>query len=118
VLVTAQGRVKLFDFGLADALAQAQGTVGTLAYRAPEVLRGKPAGQIADLYAVGVMAYQLLVGCHPFDAHRPAQLMASILPAAPDLSPLENGGLAAALARWLAKDRTNVSPTQTRSSAP
>ncbi len=102
VLVTVQGRVKLLDFGLAGALAQS--TTGTLAYMAPEVLRGDTAGQAADLYAVGVIAYQLLVGRHPFETRHPTQLLAGILYAAPDLSGLANPHLAAVLARWLAKD--------------
>ena len=106
VLVTAQGQVKLLDFGLAGALAQAQGAAGTLAYMAPEVLRGKTADQAADLYAVGVMAYQLLLGRHPFDTRYPTQLLAGILYAAPDLSGMDNPHLAALLARSLAKDPT------------
>lgn len=104
VLVTAQGQVKLLDFGLADVLAGTQGAAGTLAYMAPEVLRGQPASQAADLYAVGVMAYQLLVGRHPFDTRHPTRLMAGILQAAPDLSPVADPRLAAVLSRWLAKD--------------
>ncbi len=104
VLVTAQGQVKLLDLGLANLIAGAQGAAGTLAYMAPEVLRGQPAGQSADLHAAGVMAYQLLVGRHPFDTHHPAHLMAGILHEVPDLSPVEDPRLAAVLARWLAKD--------------
>jgi len=104
VLVTGHDQVRLLDFGLADALAHAQGARGALAYTAPEVLRGGPASRAADLYAVGVMAYQLFVGRHPFDTRHPAHLMAGILHAVPDLTGMPNRHLAAVLARWLAKD--------------
>jgi tetratricopeptide (TPR) repeat protein len=118
VLVTAGplegawGQAKVLDFGLSAALAthprkgveQAHGTVGTLAYMAPEVLDQEPVSRASDLYAVGVMAYQLLLGRYPFDRRSTVRLAASILSADPDLSMLENQQLVAVLARWLAKD--------------
>lgn len=71
------GVVKVLDFGLSMDVNQATGTVGTLAYMPPEVLFGHPAGRASDLYAVGVMAYELMAGRHPF-----------INPDDPDSSPL------------------------------
>jgi len=65
VLVSGQ-RVKVLDFGLAAFAGQILPTSGTLAYMAPEVVRGEPATLAADLYAVGVLAYELLAGWHPF----------------------------------------------------
>lgn len=58
--------VKLVDFGLATVAGQGTPPSGTLAYMAPELLRGQPAAPAADLYAVGVLAYELLAGWHPF----------------------------------------------------
>ena len=63
--------VKLFDFGLAlmreeEALTAAGDIPGTLAYISPERLRGEPAGPSADVWAVGVMLWEALVGVHPF----------------------------------------------------
>ncbi len=65
VLVIGQ-RVKVLDFGLAAFAGQTLPTSGTLAYMAPEVVRGEPATLAADLYAVGVLAYELIAGWHPF----------------------------------------------------
>lgn len=65
VLVSGQ-TVKVLDFGLATMAGQASQTSGTLGYMAPELLLGQPASVASDLYAVGVMAYEILVGWHPF----------------------------------------------------
>ncbi|HYH27732.1 MAG TPA: Stk1 family PASTA domain-containing Ser/Thr kinase [Actinomycetota bacterium] len=72
VLVTPEGVVKMADFGLARALAEsrvttAPGTVtGTVQYLAPEQIEGEPADQRTDLYATGIVLYELLVGRVPF----------------------------------------------------
>ena len=77
ILVTAEGRVKLTDFGIAKAynaalsgsfLTVAGTTVGTPKYMAPEQGTGKKLGPGTDLYAVGVVAYEMLVGRVPFDS--------------------------------------------------
>jgi len=71
VLVTG-GLVKVLDFGLSlDNMAKSplleKGTFGTLAYMAPELLGGQPASYAADLYAAGMIAYELFAGQHPFN---------------------------------------------------
>ena len=72
VLVTPEGQVKVADFGLARAYAearvtQAPGTVtGTVQYLAPEQIQGEPADPRTDLYSLGVVAYELLTGEVPF----------------------------------------------------
>ena len=65
--------VKLADFGIAKAAEQSDITkvgsvVGTAAYLSPEQARGEPAGPASDLYALGVVSYQLLAGRLPFEA--------------------------------------------------
>jgi serine/threonine protein kinase len=63
-------RLKLLDFGLAQEREKGEGAppqvAGTLGYIAPEVLCGQPVSEAADLYAVGVLAYELIAGRHPF----------------------------------------------------
>jgi eukaryotic-like serine/threonine-protein kinase len=71
LMVTRDGVVKVADFGLARAFADAQiteaGTVtGTVQYLAPEQLQGEPADPRTDLYALGVVAFELLTGRLPF----------------------------------------------------
>lgn len=60
----------LSDFGIARAVEGAAGTdlVGTPTYVAPELVAGRPPGPPVDIYALGVTAYQLLVGSPPFSA--------------------------------------------------
>ncbi|MEX0833896.1 MAG: Stk1 family PASTA domain-containing Ser/Thr kinase [Actinomycetota bacterium] len=77
ILVTPQGVAKVTDFGLARAYAearvtQAPGTVtGTAQYLAPEQIRGEAAGPEADVYALGVVGFELLTGRVPFSGETP-----------------------------------------------
>ncbi|HEX2031200.1 MAG TPA: Stk1 family PASTA domain-containing Ser/Thr kinase [Actinomycetota bacterium] len=72
VMLTTDGGVKVADFGLARALADsrishAPGTVtGTVQYLAPEQIEGEPADRRTDLYATGIVLYELLTGVVPF----------------------------------------------------
>jgi serine/threonine protein kinase len=73
LLRAREGEVKLADFGIAKATEQSSITqvgsvLGTAAYLAPEQARGEEAGPRADLYALGVVAYQLLSGRLPYEA--------------------------------------------------
>lgn len=86
VLVT-NGQAKVLDFGLAVAREQASGFVGTLAYMAPEVVKGEPHSEASDLYAVGVIAYEIFAGHHPFKIKTDLNhLIADICNVPPDLS--------------------------------
>jgi len=68
------GTVKLADFGIAKALheessiTQVGSVLGTAAYLAPEQAHGEPAGPPADIYALGVVTYQVLSGRLPYEA--------------------------------------------------
>ena len=73
LLRSREGQVKLADFGIAKATEQSSITqvgsvLGTAAYLAPEQARGEDAGPSADIYALGVVAYQLFSGRLPYDA--------------------------------------------------
>jgi serine/threonine protein kinase len=73
LLRSREGEVKLADFGIAKATEQSSITqvgsvLGTAAYLAPEQARGEEAGPRADLYALGVVSYQLIAGRLPYEA--------------------------------------------------
>jgi serine/threonine protein kinase len=73
LLRSSEGEVKLADFGIAKATEQSSITqvgsvLGTAAYLAPEQARGEEAGPSADLYALGVVTYQLISGRLPYEA--------------------------------------------------
>lgn len=92
VLVTDDGMVKVLDFGLAGDTDQAKSeqAAGTLAYIAPELLMGGEVSQASDLYAVGIMAYEVLAGRHPFFDDNVSSLINAVLMSEPDLSILED----------------------------
>ena len=81
LMVTADGKIKLADFGIAKdldatALTATGRTLGTAAYMSPEQIRGTPAvSHKTDLYALGVVLYQMLVGKAPFEGTTPVVLM-------------------------------------------
>lgn len=95
----ASGQVKIADFGVArddDASATRTGlTLGTPAYMAPEQLAGAPANAASDVYALGVMLFELLCGRRPHQAATLGELLkataseapASLAALRPDLPP-------------------------------
>lgn len=84
---------------------------GTLAYLAPELLSGAPPTESSDLFALGVLAYELLGGVHPFDTSTPTRLRTSLLQAAPDVGSLDvPPRLRQLVAALLAKDPAQRPP--------
>ena len=74
VLLADNGDIKLMDFGLAkpakgdDDLTQSGATVGSFRYMAPEQILNQPIDERTDLYAFGILLYQMVTGKLPFDA--------------------------------------------------
>jgi hypothetical protein len=106
-MLVADGRVRLLDFGLVVLASQQRDNdaFGTLQYLAPEVLDRAPYTESADLYSLGVIAYELLVGQHPFVAETVQRFLKQVFSAPPDLSALaDTPALAQVLGQLLDKD--------------
>jgi eukaryotic-like serine/threonine-protein kinase len=107
--------VKLADFGIAKAAEQSDITkvgsvLGTAAYLSPEQARGEPAGPASDLYALGVVSYQLMAGRLPYEAASLTDLArlqeSGPPPRLDDLNPEVPSALADAVMRALHRDPT------------
>ncbi len=129
-ILLSGGTAVVTDFGIAKALSasrtigdggagttsasltQAGGSIGTPAYMAPEQAIGADVDQRADIYAWGVLAYELLTGAHPFAGKaNAAQMIAAHLSEAPVPLTQRNAALSASLSdlvlRCLEKDATH-----------
>jgi serine/threonine-protein kinase len=120
VIVTPEGRAKVLDFGLAKPLVEAESeattltaapltaqgaVVGTLAYMAPEQLKGRRADARSDVWALGVVLYEMASGVRPFAGKTGYELSSAILNHPPPPLPADvPPPLAAVIERCLAKD--------------
>ncbi len=106
ILISLQGRTKVLDFGLAqrvephvvdrttqsfEPLSESGALAGTLAYMAPEQLRGQPATARSDVWSLGVLLYELSSGRRPYGGETPFTLTASILGMNRTRCPIECG---------------------------
>jgi len=112
IIVTAEGRAKIMDFGIAK-LALAEATVpgyvmGTPAYMSPEQINGKPLDGRSDLFSLGVIAFWLLTGEKPFDGDTVTEICVQITSKEPRHASELSGSLSSdydyLLKRALAKD--------------
>lgn len=79
--------IRVLDFGLAVPQNEAQGIAGTIAYIAPEVFMGSPYQISADLFSVGVIAFEMFAAHHPFEnPDDMSSVITRILYHAPDYS--------------------------------
>jgi serine/threonine protein kinase/Tol biopolymer transport system component len=100
LFLTRDGRVKILDFGLAkliqtegdeqrahpdqptvsaEGLTGSDARLGTVGYMAPEQVRGQPVGPHTDIFALGIVLYEMLVGTLPFQRDTPAETLTAIL---------------------------------------
>src|SRR6266849_6546849 len=122
VKLTADGNVKILDFGLAKALDSPtqqgnpsisptltlEGTragliLGTAAYMAPEQARGAVVDKRADIWAFGVVLYEMLTGKQPFAGPTVSDTLAAVLKSEPDLTQVPPQARRL-LRQWLEKD--------------
>ncbi len=80
LLVTALGEVKVTDFGIARVLGTARQTrtgklIGTLEYMSPEQVRGKESDARSDVYALGILLYEMVTGRVPFNCDSDFELI-------------------------------------------
>jgi serine/threonine protein kinase/Tfp pilus assembly protein PilF len=121
--LTAEGRLKILDFGLAkrfdevaqetvtQSISEPGGAAGTLAYMAPEQLKGEKVDRRADLWAAGVVLYELATGQRPFEGKTKTALADEILhapaPSPQALQPKLSVRLADLILKCLEKDADN-----------
>ena len=121
VIVGDDDHVTLMDFGLVkalqgqEALTQAGKTAGTLNYMAPEQIAGEPVDCSADIYALGVLAFEMLTGELPFESQSPHQVIVDIMHSPPpsplQLNPALDAGVERIVKRALAKEQAERYPT-------
>jgi len=133
VKVSTDGKVKLLDFGLAKAWAPEPSSsessdeaaaldtmttdqttpgavVGTMSYMAPEQARGKPVDKRADIWAFGVVLFEMLTGQRLFARETPSDVVVAVLTHEPDWALLPAGtpdGIRRLLRRCLTRDTRN-----------
>ena len=108
IFVMPDFSAEIIDFGIAHILsAGATGQKGTLLYMAPELIEGKPPSALSDIFALGVVAYELFTRRRPFDRPTEREIVEAILhespPPASDLDTSVNQALSRVLHKSLAK---------------
>ncbi len=118
VIVTSDEQIKVVDFGIARRMGPAgieqvtlgasqtsRVVAGTPAYMAPEVLRGEAADARSDVWALGVLLYEMASGTHPFSGVTAFEVIASIMAGPPTLRTSMPPGLRTVVQRCLTVDR-------------
>ncbi|MBW8481807.1 serine/threonine-protein kinase [Actinomadura parmotrematis] len=110
LMITGDGTVKITDFGIARGLKAASQTqtgmvMGSAHYISPEQASGRPISPAADLYSLGVVAYECLTGVPPFDGRTPVEIaLQHVRDVPPPLPRRVPAGTRDLVAEMLAKD--------------
>jgi len=116
IMITAEGAVKVLDFGIAklatstgDSSTERLSIIGTPAYMAPEVALGQQADARADIFALGVILYEMAAGRRPFRGKNMAETLQQLIQAEPapveTLNPAAAGELGTLITKCLRKDK-------------
>ncbi len=115
IMITGRNQIKVMDFGLAklkgsSGLTRSGISVGTIAYMSPEQIQGMNVDHRTDLWALGVILYEMLTGQHPFQGQYEPTIMYEILNVQPKaiqvLRPESPEHLQVLVSRLLEKDHT------------
>jgi predicted ATPase len=87
-ILMSDGHAKILDFGLALRHAPDSQMRGTLGYMSPEMLRGEAVSTASDLYAFGIIMYEMFVGRRPFEFTAVLQYINQVLTTEADVEPL------------------------------
>ena len=112
ILFDSEGNAAISDFGLARAVQQSSvstassaGSVGTPAYRAPELWRGKPpASPATDIYSLGCVLYEMLTGKVLFDGETPDEVITQHLVDGPQIYEQIHQGMRAIIQKMVEKE--------------
>ena len=112
IILLPDGQVKLTDFGIARVMAEPRltrtGIVGTLDYMSPEQAQDHDVDRRADIYALGVVLFEMLTGHPPFQADHPGAILLKIvtapMPSPHDLNPAVPEEMDAIVLKATAKD--------------
>jgi serine/threonine protein kinase len=120
ILLRPDGVPMMSDFGLAKIIDSVKITasgfvVGTPDYMSPEQANGDPLGPATDLYALAIMAHEMLTGRVPFQADTPAGVLMShvkqAMPPTPDVGLTSRTGVPCTASRWFTWIRPSMTAT-------
>jgi serine/threonine-protein kinase len=118
ILITGDAQVKITDFGIAkiesSTLTQVGAVIGTPSYMSPEQFKGEPVDGRSDLFAVGIVLYQMLTGARPFSGPASTvmhQIIHEMPPRPSERQPSLHPAFDAVLAKAMAKNAPDRYPS-------
>jgi len=107
-ILVVNGQIKVLDFGLSITQEQSstlgEEIAGTVDFIAPEIFQGDRPSERSDLYAVGVIGYELFTGQRLFDGEDISTLLNQIVSEPPNMRPIKDKSISAVILRLLSKN--------------